>query len=118
MTFVVDCDSHVMEPADLWQRYLEPEFRDRAVRIERCDGIERLIIGEQTVLQGVLAGLGGAHREPAEWFGGSLGYADGCEPASFDPDARIALLDSWQVDRGVPAWTRSTRGSGSCASCR
>ena len=30
MSLVIDCDSHVMEPADLWQTYLEPEFRDRA----------------------------------------------------------------------------------------
>ena len=101
MPFVVDCDSHVLEPADLWQRYLEPEFRDRAIRIERRDGVEHLIIGEQSVLQGVLAGLGGAHREPSELFAGGLGYADGCEKASYDPHARAALLDDWKVDRGV-----------------
>ena len=22
---VVDCDSHVMEPPDLWERYIEPQ---------------------------------------------------------------------------------------------
>lgn len=27
---VIDSDMHVMEPADLWQRYLEPKYRDRA----------------------------------------------------------------------------------------
>jgi uncharacterized protein len=101
VSLVVDCDSHVMEPADLWQRYLEPEFRDRAIRIERRDGVEHLIIGEQSVLQGMLAGLGGAHREPAELFGGGLSYTEGCEPASYDPKARVALLDSWKVDYGV-----------------
>jgi uncharacterized protein len=101
MSLVVDCDSHVMEPADLWQRYLEPQFRDRAIRIERRDGIEHLIIGEKSVLQGVLAGLGGAHRDPMDLFNGTLGYADGCEPASYDPHARVALLDSWKVDCGV-----------------
>jgi len=101
MSLVVDCDSHVMEPADLWQRYLEPQFRDRAIRIERRDGIEHLIIGEKSVLQGVLAGLGGAHRDPMDLFNGTLGYADGCEPASYEPHARAALLDSWKVDCGV-----------------
>ena len=25
----VDCDMHVMEPADLFERYLDPIFRDR-----------------------------------------------------------------------------------------
>ena len=38
---VIDCDSHVMEPADLWQTYLEPSYRDRAIRIERRDGVDR-----------------------------------------------------------------------------
>lgn len=98
---VVDCDSHVMEPADLWQRYLEPAFRDRAIRVERRDGVEHLIIGEQSVLSGVLAGLGGAHHDRAQLFSGALSYADGCEPASYDPLARTALLDDWKVDRGV-----------------
>ena len=101
MAMVVDCDSHVMEPADLWQRYLEPKFRDRAIRIEKHDGVEHLIIGEQSVLSGVLAALGGAHRDRTELFAGSLSYADGCEPASYDPRARAKLLDDWRVDRGV-----------------
>lgn len=101
MSLVVDCDSHVLEPADLWQRYLEPEFRDRAIRIERRDGVEHLIIGEVSVLQGTLAGLGGAGRDPAVLFGGGLGYADCCDPASYDPAARARLLDDWRVDKGV-----------------
>lgn len=28
----IDCDSHVLEPADLWEKYLDPEFRDEAPR--------------------------------------------------------------------------------------
>ena len=27
---VLDSDLHIIEPADLWQRYIDPEFRDRA----------------------------------------------------------------------------------------
>src|SRR4051812_1795639 len=95
---VVDCDSHVMEPADLWQTYLEPEFRDRAIRIERREGVEHLIIGEETVMAGGLAGLGGAHLPRQGLFTGGLSYADGCEPASYDPTARAAMLDEWKVD--------------------
>jgi len=101
MSLVVDCDSHVMEPADLWETYLEPKFRDRAIRIERRDGVEHLIIGEQSVLSGVLASLGGAHRDRADLFSGKLTYADGCQPASYQPAARAAMLDDWRVDRGV-----------------
>lgn len=98
---VVDCDSHVMEPPDLWQRYLEPKFRDRAIRIEEHDGVERLIIGEQVVLEGRLAGLGGAHLPREQLFQGGLRYVDGCPEGSWDPHERAALLDRWGVDQGV-----------------
>ena len=98
---VIDCDSHVMEPADLWQRYLEPKFRDRAIRIEETDGIERLIIGEKVVLERVLAGLGGANIDRRKLFTEPHRYIDGCPPASYDPAERAKLLDSWGVDRGV-----------------
>jgi len=29
---VVDADSHVLEPSDLWEENLEPEYMDRAMR--------------------------------------------------------------------------------------
>ena len=34
----VDCDMHVMEPPDLFQRYLDPAFRDRVVLPVGADG--------------------------------------------------------------------------------
>lgn len=101
MSLVIDCDAHIMEPADLWRQYLEPRFRDRAIRIEELDGAEHLIIGEKVVLSGVLAGLGGAHLPREALLGGNLRYADGCPPASYDPAARLALLDAWGLDRCV-----------------
>lgn len=98
---VIDCDAHIMEPADLWLRYLEPRFRDRAIRIEERDGVEHLIIGEVSVLAGRLAGLGGAHLPRTQLFGDTYRYADGCPPASYDPAARLAMMDEWGVDRCV-----------------
>ena len=53
-----------MEPADLWQRYLETRYQDRAIRIENDHNGERLIIAEQVVLPGGLAGLGGTNLRP------------------------------------------------------
>jgi predicted TIM-barrel fold metal-dependent hydrolase len=98
---VIDADSHVLEPADLWQTYLEPEYRDRAIRIVETDGVEQLIMGEQVILTGTLAGLGGAHLSRDQLFAGGLRYADGCPPASYDPAARLALYDDWGVAAGV-----------------
>lgn len=35
---VMDSDIHVIEPHDLWQRYIEPGFRERAPRFAPIDG--------------------------------------------------------------------------------
>ena len=34
---VVDADGHVLEPADTWLKYLDPQYRDRAIRIVQAD---------------------------------------------------------------------------------
>lgn len=101
---VVDCDSHVMEPPDLWERYLEPAYRDRAIRIERRDGVECLVMdgGELVLPPGTLPVLGGAHIEPRmRLFGGGMSYVESCPEASYEPAARAAMLDEWGVDRAV-----------------
>ena len=64
---VVDMDSHVMEPPDLWQNYLEPAYRDRAIRIERgADGVENLMMDDKVLLSGRLAALGGAEHDAVQ----------------------------------------------------
>ena len=98
---VVDCDSHVMEPATLWEEYIDPQFREQAIRIETIDGSERLVIADSIVLPGGLAGLGGANLNRQEIFSGKHTYADGCPKASYDGDARCKLLDEWGVDKCV-----------------
>jgi predicted TIM-barrel fold metal-dependent hydrolase len=99
---VIDCDSHVMEPPDLWTRYLEPAYRDRAIQIVEVDGQEQLVADGQVILGFGLAGLGGAEIEPrSRIFSEQLRYRDGCPPASFEPAARAAMLDQWGVDAGV-----------------
>ena len=32
-TGAIDADGHVLEPPDLWETYLEPKYRDRALRV-------------------------------------------------------------------------------------
>jgi hypothetical protein len=29
----IDADGHILEPPDLWERYIDPQFRDRAIRL-------------------------------------------------------------------------------------
>jgi uncharacterized protein len=100
--FTVDADSHVLEPPDLWQRYLEPEFRDRAILIRRTGTGEELVIDNEVVMSGRLASLGGAEHDAARIFvDPHVPYLETCPAASMHTDARIRLLDEWGVDAGI-----------------
>jgi predicted TIM-barrel fold metal-dependent hydrolase len=98
---IIDCDAHILEPADLWLEYLEPRFRDRAIRIEEHDGRERLIIGERVVLEGPVAALGGAEADKPAVFAGALSYRHDNPPDSYDPRARAARMDQWGIEHSV-----------------
>ena len=67
---LIDCDGHILEPPDLWETYLEPRYRDRAIRIRvGDDAFEYLEIdGRRAVLprQGQLGTLGGMGKRVDE----------------------------------------------------
>src|SRR5689334_19855796 len=67
---VIDCDGHILEPPDLWETYLEPAYRARALRIRVGeDGYEFLEIdGQRSTIarQGQLATLGGMGKRVEE----------------------------------------------------
>jgi len=80
----VDGDGHVLEPPDLWERYLEPPLRSRALRVRKDDrGLEYVEIDgrpSKLVRNGMPAGLGlmdrvGGIVYPREAKTG-LGYVD------------------------------------------
>ena len=41
---ILSSDSHVFEPADLWQTRIDAPFRDRAPRIQRIDGTDQIVV--------------------------------------------------------------------------
>src|SRR2546428_395791 len=65
---VIDADGHVLEPADTWLKYLDPSFRDRAIRIARDEqGYEVLLIDGQPLktIRELWEGCVGISRSPA-----------------------------------------------------
>ena len=60
---VIDADGHILEPPDLWEKYLDPKYRERAMRIRVGeDGYEYLEIDRkraEMTQPGVLGSLGG-----------------------------------------------------------
>jgi predicted TIM-barrel fold metal-dependent hydrolase len=103
----VDADGHVLEPADTWKRYIDPKFRDRALRIDiDADGFENLFIDNvpTLMLKGRLGALGGIEAEtPAEKLAfqipGRRSYRDGAPPGGYDPAARLAVMDEEGIDK-------------------
>ncbi len=99
---VVDADGHLLEPADLWLKYIDPQYRDRAIRIDHDEkGWEVLLFDNQVaeVVRGTLVALGGVGMNPDEFFiPGNKTYMDGCPPGSYDPKARLQVMDEEGID--------------------
>jgi predicted TIM-barrel fold metal-dependent hydrolase len=99
---VVDADGHVLEPADTWVKYLDPSYRDRAIRIARDDeGYEVLVIDGRPLktLRGQLGALGGIAMDPRELLTrGQVSYAEGSPPGAYDPLARLRVMDGEGID--------------------
>jgi uncharacterized protein len=100
--YTVDADSHVLEPPDLWERYLESRYKERAIKIRPGPNGEDLIVDGEVLMSGRLASLGGVEHNAGDLFRRpDVPYLEGCPPASMYTDARVAMLDDWGVDAGV-----------------
>jgi predicted TIM-barrel fold metal-dependent hydrolase len=103
----VDADGHILEPPDLWETYLEPQYRDRALRIVLDDkGLEELEIGGKrstlsrrgfpSILGAMGApDLGAMQQDPERTYVGEAPFG------SMDPSERVALLDAEGIDAVV-----------------
>src|SRR6266851_1586875 len=96
---VVDADGHILEPLDLWDRYIDPAFRERRPRfLIDENGKERL--GVEGKLLGNPRGIGslgsvGVRQGTVKLD--SLKYAEG-RKGGFDPHARIVDMDADGID--------------------
>src|SRR3979411_278421 len=96
---VVDADGHILEPLDLWDKYIDPMFHDRRPRFvidengkERL-GVEGKLLGNPRGI-GSLGSVGvrqGAVKPD------TLKYAEG-KKGGFDPHARIVDMDADGID--------------------
>ena len=102
---VIDADGHVLEPADTWLKYLDPKYRDRAIRIVRDEqNLEVLLIDGKPLktLRGQLGALGGIDMDTAKLLTrGQISYAEGSPPGSYDPVARLKVMDGEGIDAAL-----------------
>ncbi|MBM4256613.1 MAG: amidohydrolase [Deltaproteobacteria bacterium] len=98
----VDADGHILEPPDLWLKYIDPTYRDRAIRIDRDEkGWEVLMLDNKPaeVVRGTLGALGGVGMNAEELLTpGKRTYMEGCPLGSYDPKARLKVMDDEGID--------------------
>ena len=105
----IDADNHYYEPRDCCSRYIDPRFRDRAVRV---DEEERIWVGERrftfladwsfdrVARPGALRELLRAGQYESYEEEERRTYED-VQPAYRDRDARLALLDEQGLDAAL-----------------
>ena len=100
----VDADGHVLEPASLWEDYLEERYRERAMRIRIDDqGLEYLELDgrpSERTTKGILGLLGAMGEENAR-RGPDRRYMDHIPYGAGDPGERIELLEKENLELAV-----------------
>ncbi len=103
----VDADGHILEPPTLWEEYIDPQFRDRALRF-RIDenGLEELEIdGQRSKMSraGFPATLGamGAPDLPAMQKDPARTYLGESPFGAMDPGERVKVLDAEHIDIAI-----------------
>src|SRR5438132_7719646 len=96
---VIDADGHVLEPMDMWEKYIDPGFRERAPKLViDTDGKERLLVETQVLGSqkgfGVIGAIGARDTEMDD---GEMTYADG-RPGGLHPHKRIPDMDHHGID--------------------
>lgn len=92
----IDADGHILEPADLWENYLEAKYQPRALRVRVDDeGYEYLEIDRAPSKRsrrgslGLLGAMGEADMRPRP----DRRYADNIPFGAGDPGERLTLMD-------------------------
>jgi predicted TIM-barrel fold metal-dependent hydrolase len=97
----VDADGHILEPADLWEEYLEAKYKPRALRI--CvdnEGFEYLEIDQRPSARtnrgslGILGAMGDEDLKPSP----ERRYEENIPFGACDAQERLSLLEQENLD--------------------
>ena len=102
----IDADGHILEPPDLWEKYIDPKYRDRTIRIRKDrDGLEMLEIAggpAKYIRPGQLAQFGAMGKgeevmtpHPDRTYVGMAPFG------SMDPKERLARMDEEGLEKAI-----------------
>jgi hypothetical protein len=103
----VDADGHILEPSNLWEDYIDPKFRDVALRVVKDEnGLDELQInGQRSRMsrRGFPSTLAAKGRPDLGqmMFDPEVTYDNHAPPAATDPKERLKYLDQEHIDAAV-----------------
>jgi predicted TIM-barrel fold metal-dependent hydrolase len=104
---LIDCDTHLFEPGDVWARYADPADRHRALRMEDDDlGYTWLMWGDRRITMaephqpGQVRSIGDYRQRWLRGEPSTLNYPEFSAPYS-DPGAILDHFDQVGFDAGV-----------------
>lgn len=93
---IIDTDSHLSEPKDLWTSRMPQRWQDLAPRVvSGDDGVEVWQIGDKRMLPAGATTMAGWSEFPPK-HPPKMELAD---PGGYDPRQRVARLDEYGIDR-------------------
>ena len=98
---LLSSDSHVIEPADLWEKRIDPRFKDRAPRLVHEEHTDQWY-ADGDIKFGAIAVAGQAGQrfeDPSKLTSG--GRYEDLPPAGYDPHAHVKDMDLDGVAGGV-----------------
>ncbi|MCH9036624.1 MAG: hypothetical protein IH860_04830, partial [Chloroflexi bacterium] len=103
---IVDADGHILEPPDLFEKNLEPEYRARAYRLVKDDkGVEHPFMNGQpldhTRPPGTLAIYGAVDQPLERYLSGEITYLEATPPGASVPAERLKVMDQEGIDIAV-----------------
>ncbi len=96
---IIDADGHILEPPDVWERYLDRKWRERAIGVRRGDDGRDFLEIEgrpaRLTTPEMLGGFGGMGKSIEELAVACLSgrYIENAPSPAVDPGARVELLD-------------------------
>ena len=100
---VVDGDSHFMEPWDLFERYIDPAYRDRAMHLEKDPGTDEqtlIVDGKPSRIlnsTGILETVTGYGQKEEGMGLGTFDPTVSFRPEWQDMDKRVQFLDAEEI---------------------
>ncbi|MBI3743476.1 MAG: hypothetical protein HY261_04235, partial [Chloroflexi bacterium] len=97
---IISSDSHVVEPADLWLRHIEPKFRDRAPHLVRGEQRDEFVCDGAGLVEVALMSSGGRVQDPT-WNVDTARWDKDVRPGGYNPHKRLADMKLDSLDAEV-----------------